>query len=69
MAPSPDVERLTRWTEAGGEWRVVARTPPSVAVAMLTCDGGEEMQRIVSSDPTFVAYLEHVEAQSENHLT
>lgn len=61
--PSPDVERLTRWRAAGGGWRVIARTPASLTVALLTCDGGEEMDRIASSDSAFV---EHVEAWSGN---
>lgn len=47
----------------GGGWRVVARTPTTLTVALLTCDGGEEMDRIVSSDSTFVA---HVGASSGN---
>ncbi len=59
----PDVERLTRWTAAGGRWRVVVRTPASLTVALLTCDGGEEMERIVSSDSAFV---EHVNASPDN---
>lgn len=61
--PNPDVERLTRWTAAGGRWRVVVRTPASLTVALLTCDGGEEMERIASSDSAFV---EHVGASSDS---
>lgn len=57
MAESPDVERLIRWTEAGGTWRVVARTPTRLTVALLRCDGGEEMDRLVSTDPALLAAL------------
>ena len=32
--------------------------PEGVAVSLLTCDGGEEMGRIESTDPSFVAYVE-----------
>lgn len=57
VGPGTDVERLTRWRAAGGGWRVIAHTPTGLTVALLTCDGGEEMERIVSSDPSFVAYV------------
>lgn len=63
VGPNPDVERLTRWTAAGGRWRVVVRTPTSLTVALLTCDGGEEMERIVSSDS---AFAEHVGVSSDS---
>ncbi len=51
---SKDAARLTRWVEAGGTWRLVSRTSSAVTIAMLTCDGGEEMERWSSSDPAFV---------------
>lgn len=57
QSPSPDWERLTRWEAAGGEWRVIVDSPARLIVALLTCDGGEEMGRIASSDPSFVAYV------------
>ena len=56
--PTTGVERLTRWQGAGGVWRVVAHTPAGLTVALLTCDGGEEMERIVSSEPSFLAYVD-----------
>ncbi len=58
VGPSAGLERLTRWQGAGGGWRVIAHTPAGLTVALLTCDGGEEMERIVSSDPSFVAYVD-----------
>jgi hypothetical protein len=45
-----DVARLTRWEESGGAWQVVARAPGRVTVALLRCDGGEEMDRFTSTD-------------------
>lgn len=57
-APGSDVERLVRWVSAGGEWRVVARTATRRTVSLLTCDGGEEMERIVSSDFAFLTYVD-----------
>jgi hypothetical protein len=54
----PDLARLIRWTTAGGGWRVSARTATSLTVALVTCDGGEEMDRIVSSDPELIAHVD-----------
>jgi hypothetical protein len=51
------VERLRRWTDSGGTWQVVHRGGAGVEVLLLTCDGGEEMGRIVSSDPALLGYL------------
>ncbi len=51
------MERLARWRDAGGAWTLTAQTPTSITVGLLTCDGGEEMERIVSDDPAFVAYV------------
>ena len=52
-----DAAVLRRWDEAGAFWRVVARSPTRVTVAMCTCDGGEEVERLVSSDPALLAFL------------
>ncbi len=57
-AHGADLARLLRWVDAGGEWRVIARTPARLTVALLTCDGGEEMERIDSTDPAMAEYVE-----------
>ena len=57
MTVNPDVERLERRVAAGGDWRVVARGRSGLTVSLLTCDAGEEMDRIVSTDPAFTAYV------------
>ena len=54
---STPVGRLRRWTAAGGAWAVVARTPGRVEVALLRCDGGEEVERLVSDDPGLLAFV------------
>ena len=46
-----DLEKLQRWEDSGGTWRVVSRTPVEVTIALLRCDGGEEADRLVSSEP------------------
>ncbi len=55
--PAPDLARLVRWQQAGGLWQVVARRPGSVTVALLRCDGGEEMDRFSSTDAAVLALV------------
>jgi hypothetical protein len=50
--------RLRRWEESGATWRVVVRTPDDVEIALLTCDAGEEVDRLRTADP---AVLEHID--------
>ncbi len=52
------VSVLSRWRESGAVWRVLGRRPSSVTVALLRCDGGEEVERLTSGDPLWVAYLD-----------
>ncbi len=54
---SEDVERLRRWEGAGGTWRILGRTPTDVVVALLTCDAGEEADRLHSTDPALRGYI------------
>ncbi|WP_352396529.1 hypothetical protein [Kineosporia sp. NBRC 101677] len=51
------MQALRRWEEAGGTWQVAARTSGSVTVALLRCDGGEEVDRLSSHDPQAVQAL------------
>ncbi len=48
---------LRRWEAAGAVWRVAARTASSVTISLCTCDGGEEVSRIHSTDPGVVAFV------------
>jgi hypothetical protein len=48
---------LQRWSDAGGVWRVVGRTPSTATVSLCRCDGGEEVDRLRTADPHAVAYL------------
>ncbi|MGV0791427.1 hypothetical protein [Mycolicibacterium sp. XJ1819] len=55
-----DVDRvaeLQRWHDSGAIWEVVFRTPGSVTVALLRCDGGEEVDRFSSDDPRLLEFL------------
>jgi len=48
---------LRRWEDSGAHWQVVGRSASAVTVALLRCDGGEEVDRIVSGDPGLLAFL------------
>jgi hypothetical protein len=55
-----NVDRVTdlqRWQETGAVWQVVSRTPHRVTVALLRCDGGEEVDRFSSDDPRLLAFI------------
>ena len=51
------VAELQRWEESGAVWRVLRRTATGATVALLTCDGGEEVGRFTSNDPRLVTFL------------
>jgi hypothetical protein len=54
---SEDLDRLRRWEDSGAAWRIVVATGDAVEISLLTCDAGEEMDRIRSSEPDL---LDHV---------
>lgn len=43
---SPARDALDRWIASGGQWDVVAEQGDRVTVALCTCGGGEEMDRV-----------------------
>ena len=43
-----ELDRLRRWEDAGGTWRVVGRRAGTVTIALCRCDGGEEVDRFTS---------------------
>ncbi|QIV80348.1 hypothetical protein [Mycolicibacterium frederiksbergense] len=51
------VEELRRWEDSGAHWQVVSRTTDRVTIALLRCDGGEEVERLVSGDPALLAFI------------
>lgn len=55
--PQDPAAVLRRWEEFGAFWRVVSSDGPVVTVSLCRCDGGEELERITSSDPALRAYL------------
>jgi hypothetical protein len=44
------VAELQRWQDSGAMWQVIARRGDTLTVALLRCDGGEEMDRFTSAD-------------------
>jgi hypothetical protein len=55
--PTPDLDRLLRWEDSGGGWRVVAVGNGSLTLSLVTCDGGEEMEVLTSVESSV---LDHV---------
>jgi hypothetical protein len=51
------VAELQRWQDAGAVWEVVSRKGPIVTVALLRCDGGEEVDRFASDDPRLLDFI------------
>ncbi|MDQ1631560.1 MAG: hypothetical protein QOJ32_1447 [Frankiaceae bacterium] len=49
---------LQRWTDAGATWRVLTRTDSGVEISLRTCGADEEVDRIRSTDPAVLAYLD-----------
>jgi hypothetical protein len=65
----PDVEvvaTLRRWEDAGGLWRVLARDAGSITVGLYRCDGGEEVDRIVTAEPPLTGFLAGRDSSEED---
>jgi len=54
--PGP-IEVLLRWQKLGATWRVVSRTQTWVTLSLCRCDGGEELQRLTSTNPELLEWL------------
>ena len=52
-----DVDRVRRWEDSGGRWQVLAQRDHAVTVSLCRCDGGEEADRLTSTDPDLLAFL------------
>lgn len=57
MTERDRVEELRRWQDNGAVWTVVSRAGDRVTVALLRCDGGEEIDRFISSDPDLLRFV------------
>ena len=54
--PGP-IEVLERWQKFGATWRVVSRAEGWVTLSLCRCDGGEELQRLTSTNPELLKWL------------
>jgi len=51
------VAELQRWQDSGAVWEVVSHRGGNVTVALLRCDGGEEVDRFTSDDPRLLGFI------------
>ncbi len=51
------VAELQRWEDSGAVWSVLSRRQDRVTIALLRCDGGEEVDRFTSDDPSLLDYI------------
>ncbi|NMM85525.1 hypothetical protein B2J88_14300 [Rhodococcus sp. SRB_17] len=65
MAEENDRETLSRWADSGAMWRVLHRTPTSITVSLCRCDGGEEIDRLTSTDPDLLTWIGDRRASDE----
>lgn len=48
---------LQRWEESGAVWRVLHHDSGSVTVALLTCDGGEQVGELRCDEDEVAEFL------------
>ena len=58
MSEADAVSRLQRWEAFGAHWQVVNDDGSRITVALCRCDGGEEVDRLTSTDPALRAFLD-----------
>ena len=51
------VAELQRWQDSGAHWQVVAHTRHGVTIALMRCDGGEEVERFTSDDARLLKFV------------
>jgi hypothetical protein len=51
------VADLQRWEDSGAVWQVLSHRGGTVTVALLRCDGGEEVDRFTSDDPRLIQFI------------
>lgn len=56
-----DLERVRRWASSGGTVQVLSTRGEELTISLCRCDGGEEADRLVTSDPEVAAYVDGLE--------
>jgi hypothetical protein len=59
------VAELQRWQDAGAVWQVVSHAGRGVTIALLRCDGGEEVGRFSSEDPRVLEFIGNRRSSAE----
>jgi len=60
------VEDLQRWQDAGAIWRVLSRARGGqITVGLFSCDAGEVVARITSSDTRLVAFVSNRDSSED----
>ncbi|GAA4747082.1 hypothetical protein MUG78_16155 [Gordonia alkaliphila] len=61
-----DLDRLQRWIDSGGLFQVIGRRGAQFTVALCTCDGGAQMDRVITDDPRLPQWrADHVDSELE----
>lgn len=55
--PSEALRALLRWESAGGGWRLLGTHGDRVTIALLTCDGGEQVDLLESGADDLRAHV------------
>jgi len=61
--PASPLDELDRWEGFGGTWALRQLDADGAIVSLCRCDGGEEVSRIISADPDFLAWAARQELQ------
>jgi len=59
-----DLDRLRRWENAGGTWRLERRRGDTLMISLRRCDGGEEVDRLESAEAALIQYVEAAAADN-----
>lgn len=60
-----DLHTLQHWAQFGGTWRVVESSADAATISLSRCDGGEEVQRLVTHDRELLAWSDrHPDSES-----
>jgi hypothetical protein len=52
-----DLDRLRRWEDSGGTWRVALRRAGSLTIALCRCDGGEEVDLFTTTERAALVHV------------